>query len=239
MVSFTLLFTKNEMISISTSQTFRSWVVIFYLRRPMAFISLNLFDTPGLARRMNVLFWGQATFQEGTQTGIPGGTLEIVIQEVVWSIRGSYSAIWSIPLTNVKWHPDPWPTVTTQPIRLSINFMTLIPNLTFTELWVVSMEHSQREWHASRDCLPFRTPGSVPYFGTYLRSNCWDKIPRTCHVLTRLFCWIPLGTFSILNLLVNIANIARSSVNLCIIYFHGDEYTSLRVKNPTFLFVDS
>ena len=48
-----------------------------------------------------------------------------LIHEVLWSIRGSYSAIWSIRLTNVKWHSDPWPTVTSQPIRLSTNFMTL------------------------------------------------------------------------------------------------------------------
>ena len=33
-------------------------------------------------------------------------------------------------------------------------------------LWVVSMEHLQRVWHASRERLPFRTPGSVPHFGT-------------------------------------------------------------------------
>ena len=31
--------------------------------------------------------------------------------------------------------------VTTQPIRLYPNFMTLIPNLIFTELWEMSMEH--------------------------------------------------------------------------------------------------
>ena len=30
-------------------------------------------------------------------------------------------------------------------------------------------------------------PGSVPYCGTCLCSNCWDQIPRTCHVFTRLF----------------------------------------------------
>ena len=40
---------------------------------------------------------------------------------------------------NVEWHSDPWTTVTSQPIRLSTNFMTFIPRLTFTELWVVSM----------------------------------------------------------------------------------------------------
>ena len=52
------------------------------------------------------------------------------------------------------------------PIRRSTNFMTFIPSLTFTELWVVSMEHLQRVWLASRERLPFRTPGSVPHFGT-------------------------------------------------------------------------
>ena len=57
-------------------------------------------------------------------------------------------------------------TVTSQPIRLSTNFMTLIPTLTFTELRVVSIEHLQRGWHASRERLPFRTPGSVPQFWT-------------------------------------------------------------------------
>ena len=54
--------TTNEMISISTSQTFRSWVVIFHLRQPMEFLSLNLYDTPGLAPRMNVLYWGPGDF---------------------------------------------------------------------------------------------------------------------------------------------------------------------------------
>ena len=30
----------------------------------------------------------------------------------------------------------------------------------------ISMEHLQRVWHTSRERLPFRTPGSVPHFGT-------------------------------------------------------------------------
>ena len=50
----------------------------------------------------------------------------------------SYSATWYLPLTNAKWHSDPWQvTVTSQPIRLFTNFMTLIPSLTFTVLRVV------------------------------------------------------------------------------------------------------
>ena len=32
-------------------------------------------------------------------------------------------------------------------------------------LWVVSMEHLQRVWHASRERLPLRTPGFRPLFG--------------------------------------------------------------------------
>ena len=46
----------------STSQTFRSWVVIFHLRRPMEFLSLSLDSTPGPAPHMNVLFWGPGDF---------------------------------------------------------------------------------------------------------------------------------------------------------------------------------
>ena len=79
------------MISISTSQIFCSWKVIFHLRWPMTFLSLRFYDTLGLALGMNVLFWG-----------IPRWTLEVVIQEVLWSIREFYLAIWSLPLTNVK-----------------------------------------------------------------------------------------------------------------------------------------
>ena len=62
MVNFTLPSTSSEMISISISQTFRTWVVIFHLRRPMACLFLTLYDTPGLAPRMNVLFWGPSYF---------------------------------------------------------------------------------------------------------------------------------------------------------------------------------
>ena len=55
MVNLTLPFTTNEMISISTSHIFRSWVVISHLRRPMSFLSLNLYETPWFTSGMNVL----------------------------------------------------------------------------------------------------------------------------------------------------------------------------------------
>ena len=64
------------MILSSTPQTFRS----IHLRWPMPFLSLNLYDTRELA-------------PYATQTRIPRGMLEIVIQDVLWSTRGSFSAI--------------------------------------------------------------------------------------------------------------------------------------------------
>ena len=99
---------------------------------------------------------------------------EVIKQSTTLGLVLPYSAIiWSLPPTNVKW--------------LSTNFKTLIPSLTFTEIWVVSMDHLQRQWYAIRERLPFRMPGSVPHFGTCLCSNCWDQIPRTSHIFTRLF----------------------------------------------------
>ena len=61
-VNFILPFTTNVTISISILQTFRSWVATSHLRPPMAFLSHNLSDTPGLAPLMNVLFWGRYDF---------------------------------------------------------------------------------------------------------------------------------------------------------------------------------
>ena len=61
-VNFALPFTTNVTISISILQTFRSWVATSHLRPPMAFLSHNSSDTPGLAPLMNVLFWGRCDF---------------------------------------------------------------------------------------------------------------------------------------------------------------------------------
>ena len=55
-VSCALPFTTNVTISISISQTFRSWVAIFHLRQPMVFLSHSSYGMPGLAPLMNVLF---------------------------------------------------------------------------------------------------------------------------------------------------------------------------------------
>ena len=94
MVDFTLLSLTNEMISIFTSQTLSSWEFICHIRRPMtSFLSLNLYDTPGLASRINVLSWRPGDFHVRYTDWDTLWNAWIVIQDVLWSIRGSYSAI--------------------------------------------------------------------------------------------------------------------------------------------------
>ena len=44
-------------------------------------------------------------------------------------------------------------------------FHDIDTELDLHRLWMVSIEHLQWVWHASRERLPLRTPGSVPFFG--------------------------------------------------------------------------
>ena len=74
---------------------------------------------------MGILFSNKKLRLNIAYCAVAGGWLLLDIGWFVWFI-------WSSPLTNVKWHSDPWQTVTFQPIRLSTNFMTLIPSLIFT-----------------------------------------------------------------------------------------------------------
>ena len=119
---------------------------------------------------------------------MPRETLEIVIQEVLWSIRGSYSVEW--PLTSYS----DLPTDKT----FHQFFMTLTPGLTFTDLRVVSTERLQQVWHANRERLSFRTPGSVPPFGDLLMLQLLRPVSPNLPCLSRLFTLITHGTFSIL-----------------------------------------
>ena len=110
--------------------------------------------------------------------------LETSLSGGFWSILGSYSAIYILSLTNIKWHSDPWPgTVTSEPIRLFTNSMTLIPSLIFSEKRLVFMKHVQRVWHASRRTLILSNTWSPPFFETGLCSNCWDQLYRTFRLL--------------------------------------------------------
>ena len=114
-------------ISFSTSQIFRSWVAVFQQRPPRASLFRSSYDMPWLAPRTDALSWGQRDFHISFSNGdIRRETLEIVIEEVLWSIRGSYQSIWSFPLTNVKWHSVTWPYTMKTPY-----WSDFVPNLTF------------------------------------------------------------------------------------------------------------
>ena len=47
-----------------------------------------------------------------------------------------------------------------------------------------------RVWHASRERLPLRTPGSVPFLGACMCSDCWDQFPRLYTDLMTYRSWL-------------------------------------------------
>ena len=116
-INFTFPFTTTN--SIPTAHTFRSWVIIFNLRSPMAFCLIAYM--PGLAPYINALFWGSGDFQ------INYANIERLKSyfemQLITLIRWFYETIWSLRPANVKLHSDPWPiSMTFPPIRLYINF---------------------------------------------------------------------------------------------------------------------
>ena len=114
--------------------------------------------------------------------GIRQGTLEIVIEEVLWSIRGSYQTIWSFPLTNVKWHSVTWPYTITTPY-----WSDFVPNSTFYR--ILSCFH--RTFVTGVACRQgMLTPPDIwsRPFGTFICSTCWDQsFFRTCRYFYGLF----------------------------------------------------
>ena len=60
------------------------------------------------------------------------------------------------------------------------------------------MEHLQRVWLASRERLPFRTPGSVPILGLAYAPIVETGFLELAMSLLDFSPRIPLGTFSIL-----------------------------------------
>ena len=114
------------------SKTAKAWQKSNYIQMPLGLVPETFAQHDKIWSSCNRRPVTYSLFRKKVTitSGIPRGTLEIVIQEVLWSIRGSYSAyeVLSIPLTNVKWHSDPQGstgqpvTVTYQLTRLSTNF---------------------------------------------------------------------------------------------------------------------
>ena len=96
---------------------------------PMAFLSHNSSDTPGLAPLMNVLFWGRCDFPISFSGRDCQGTFEIVSKEVLWSVRGFYQTIWGPPLPNIKRHSGWWPYTVTPSIDKTLHQFFTVADL--------------------------------------------------------------------------------------------------------------
>ena len=100
--------------------------------------------------------------------------------------------------------------LTSQPIRLTTNFMTFIPSLTFTELWVVSMEHLQRVVASQQGTLTLPdTWFRPPFLGLAFAPIVETRFLELAMSLLDFSPWIPLGTFSILLLFHLVSDILK------------------------------
>ena len=128
-ISCALPCTTKKTISTSISQKFRSWVAIFHLHQPMAFLSHSSYSMPGLASLMNVLFFHLSSSDSLKSSHSP---------EVLWSIWESHQTFWSLPLKNVTWHSGTWPYTVTPSMDLTLHqYVTLLTNLTYLPIWTL------------------------------------------------------------------------------------------------------
>ena len=153
----------------------------------------SLYDIPGHVPRMDVLIWGRCDF--------PISFSNRDTSRNAWNRHwgsfmidtGSYQAIWSSPLTNVKWHSVidhiQWQPPTDH---------TFYRTRPFTEFWEVSIEHMRRVWHADRG----------RYSSGHLVPSLWDLhmfylmrpilFPNSSLIFPDYALRISLRTFSIL-----------------------------------------
>ena len=207
-VNFALPFTTSKIevprdvrnskvtISISILQTFRSWVATSHLRPPMAFLSHNSSDTPGLFLLWMLYSEGGATCQWASRARICQGAFEIVSKEVLWSTRGSCQTIWGPPLPNVTRHSGWWPHTVTPSIDKTLHqFLTATDLDLITEFAFFLIVQGFHRAYAT-GFVPFRSlifdmPTKDAYssghlvlshFGTCLCSNVETNLSWTCLV---------------------------------------------------------
>ena len=92
---------------------------------------LRLYSILGFAPLMTLLWTQDFPISSFFHKRICHGTLDVVIEQVLWSIRGTYSWIGSLHFLNVKWHSG----AQSYTMALSIDhtlhrFMSLLLNLT-------------------------------------------------------------------------------------------------------------
>ena len=107
--------------------------------------------------------------------------------DLVWQYEVFLSRVLS-----VEWHSGAQPVaMASWPIGLFASFMDFVPGTTFAGLWVVSMEHLQRVWHASGESLPFRTPGPVLFLDLLKNTQIVETSFPEHAVFSRLFMNVP------------------------------------------------
>ena len=127
----------------------------------MASLSRNLYYIPGLAPHGRFILRAMRLSIKLRQ-----GTLEIVIKEVLLSIRATYQTILSSPLTNVTRHSVIWPYAMTTLLRSdSYQSVTFLLNWTFYRIMRNFHRIFATVWHAFKGCLPLRTTSYFPFWG--------------------------------------------------------------------------
>ena len=136
----------------------------------MACLSLNLYDTPGLAPRMNVLFWGPGDFPVSYSNR---DTSRNAWNRQFYGRYGDLVQQYELSLLRMLNDILILDQVTSQPIRLSTNFTTSIPSLIFTDY----------EWFPWSICNGCGMPAGNAYssghlvpslFRASICSDCWD-----------------------------------------------------------------
>ena len=126
---------------------------------------------------------GYTAFKYAFRTGIHQGRLGIVVEEFLWSIRGSYQTIWSSPLTNAKWHSVAWPNTMTFLHRSDI--IPIRDLFFFTELDLYRIMKGFNKTFAT---------GVACWQGTLTPPDTWSCLIWDLH----MFYWLRPDLFSIL-----------------------------------------
>ena len=188
MVKFRLSFWTKEMISISTSH------VLFpssNISSTPAYgdLSFRSYDMPRFPRSSYECFILRVTLLSCKLLRDTSWNTSIVIQVILWSIRGSHSAIWSFHLTNVKWNSDPRPAQ----LQWLANRSDFSP---FEWPWYRAWPSGNYEcfsWITWNECgmLAGNAYPSwhlvMSLFETCLCSNSWGQFSRACRVFPRRF----------------------------------------------------
>ena len=194
MVNFTLPFTTNEMISISTSLTFRSWVVIYpsspaysdFISQLIRYARASYECFILRARRLSSKLLKQGYLVERLKSSFRKfyGRNGDQFSNMKSPFHECLKPFWS--LANSDFPTD----------QTLHQFHDLDTELDLHRIMSGSKEHLQRVWHASWERLSFRTFGSVPFWGLACAPIVETRFRKLAVSILDFSPWIPLGTFS-------------------------------------------